>query len=85
MELKQALQELANKIKAEILKRMSSPVGINPRTGKNTLVNSNLFHSVDVTAKDDENIVFAIADYYEFVVAGWRRTGNFPRNNVTIH
>lgn len=78
MELKQALQELADRIKEEIIRRMHSNVGVNPRTGQNTLIGSDLEKSISVDIKGEDQIVFEIADYYEYVVTGWRRTGNFP-------
>ena len=78
MELQQALQELAKQVKEEIIKRLHSRVGINPRTGSNTLIGSNLERSIEVKAEDENSIVFQIADYYEYIVSGWRRTGNFP-------
>ena len=78
MDLRQALQQLANEVKEEIIRRLHSNIGINPRTGTNTLVGSNLEKSIDVTAKNDDTIVFQIADYYEYIVSGWRRTGRFP-------
>lgn len=78
MDLQQALQQLANEVKEEIIRRLHSNIGINPRTGTNTLVGSNLEKSIDVTAKNDDAIVFQIADYYQYIVTGWRRTGRFP-------
>ena len=78
MELQQALQELAKQVKEEIIRRLHSRVGINPRTGSNTLIGSNLERSIEVKAEDENSIVFQIADYYEYIVSGWRRTGNFP-------
>jgi len=77
MDVKAALTELANDIKREILRRMSSDVGINPRTGTNTLINSSLYHSVDVYPRSEKTIIFQIADYYEFVVRGWAHTGRY--------
>ena len=78
MELKDALLELAEQIKDEIISRLHSPIGINRRTGQNTLIGSNLEKSIDVTVHGDNAIVFEIADYYTYVVTGWRRTGNYP-------
>lgn len=78
MDLKKALQELAKQIKDEIIRRLHSDVGINPRTGTNTLVGSNLEKSIDVNATGDNEIVFKIADYYQYVVTGWKRTGRYP-------
>lgn len=81
MDLYKALQELADEIKDEILKRLRSPIGNNPRTGTNTLVGSELERSIDVRPIGETTIVFEIADYYEYVVSGWRRTGNFPHTS----
>lgn len=78
MDLHSALKELADQIKEEIIRRMHSPVGVNPRTGRNTLIGSDLERSVEVSPSGEESIVFEIADYYEYIVSGWRRTGNFP-------
>lgn len=77
MDLYKALQELANEITQEVIRRLRSPIGINPRTGDNTLIGSNLEESID-TYIDNGDLVFKIADYYSYVVTGWRRTGNFP-------
>lgn len=78
MDLRNALQELAKEIKDEIIRRLHSDVGINPRTGTNTLVGSNLESSIEVNATGDNEIVFKIADYYQYVVTGWKRTGRYP-------
>lgn len=78
MEIREALQELADMVKEEILTRLHGPIGINRRTGQNTLAGSNLEKSIDVTVQGDNAIVFEIADYYQYIVTGWRRTGNYP-------
>ena len=78
MEVREALQELADMVKEEILARLHGPIGINRRTGQNTLVGSNLEKSIEVTVHGENAIVFEIADYYQYIVTGWRRTGNYP-------
>lgn len=78
MDVQRALQELAEDIKNEVLRRLRSPIGINPRTGTNTLVGSELEASIDAYPQGDNAIVFQIADYWVYVVTGWRRTGNYP-------
>lgn len=78
MDIHAALQELADMIKGEILHRMESPIGINPRTGTNTLVDSDLYESVDVSVIGDDTLVFSILQHWEFVSLGWRSTGRFP-------
>ena len=72
-----ALAELASNIKKEIIARMGK-YGYNQRAGRNTLVGSDLEKSVDVKVVSDHELVFEIADYYEFIVRGWKRTGNYP-------
>lgn len=74
--LKESLSELANDIKEEVLRRLRSNIGINPRTGTNTLVGSDLEASIDVKVQGD-GLVFQIASHWEYVVLGWRHTGNF--------
>lgn len=77
IDLHAELQELAKMVKSEIIARLHSPIGINPRTGTNTLVGSNLEKSISVEATED-GIVFQIANYYEYIVHGFKRTGRFP-------
>lgn len=78
MDIRTALQELADDIKDEVLRRLRGPVGINPRTGENTLIGSDLEASIDAYAQGEDAIVFTIADYWTYVVTGWARTGNYP-------
>ena len=72
-----ALAQLADDIKKEIMARIQKE-GYNPRAGRNTLIGSDLEKSVDVKVVSDNELVFEIADYYEFVVRGWKRTGRYP-------
>lgn len=78
MDLQKELRILARQIENEIILRLHSPVGINPRTGTNTLIGSELERSISVDAVDENMIVFQIADYYEYIVRGWKKTGRFP-------
>ena len=78
MDVKQALDELAKEIKNEIILRLHSSVGINRKTGTNTLIGSELEKSIDVRVEGDNALVFQIADYYQYIVTGWRRTGRYP-------
>ena len=71
-----AINELAQMVKQEVLRRIHQ-YGYNARAGKNTLEGSELERSIDVKVSDDK-FVFQLADYFEFVVRGWRRTGNYP-------
>lgn len=76
MDVKTALMELAEAVKRIVNDRIRR-YGINPKTGQNTLEGSNLQKSIDVTATED-GIALQIADYWEFVSRGWKRTGNYP-------
>lgn len=78
LDIRKELQGLAESIKKEILRRMESSVGINKRTGTNTLVDSDLYRSVDVKADNDNELVFSILQHWEYVVLGWKHTGRFP-------
>ena len=78
MDLHKALQELADEIKDEIIKRLHSPIGINRRTGENTLIGSELEKSIDVKQINDNTLAFEIASYFEYIIHGWKRTGRFP-------
>lgn len=76
MDVKTALMELAEAVK-RILNDRISKYGINPKTGQNTLEGSELQKSIQVTATED-GIALQIADYWEFIARGWKRTGNYP-------
>lgn len=76
MDIQKALKELAEQIKDEIMRRVWEE-GVNPKTGTNTLIYSDLIKDMEVKPISDNTIVFQIADYYMFVVLGWRRTGNW--------
>lgn len=76
MDIQKALKELSKEIKDEIMRRVWEE-GVNPKTGTNTLIYSDLIKDMEVKPISDNTIVFQIADYYMFVVLGWRRTGNW--------
>lgn len=76
MDIQKALKELAQEIKNEIMRRVWEE-GVNPKTGTNTLIYSDLIKDMEVKPISDNTIVFQIADYYMFVVLGWRRTKNW--------
>ena len=76
MDVKTAMMELAEAVK-RILNDRIRTYGINPKTGQNTLEGSELQKSIQVTVTED-GIALQIADYWEFVARGWKRTGNYP-------
>lgn len=75
MDLQKALKELCDEVK-QILRHRIAHYGANPKTGTNTLQGSELEKSIEI--KPTENgISLQIADYWEFVSLGWRRTHRF--------
>ena len=75
MDLQKAFKELAEEVK-QIVKYRIVHYGVNPKTGTNTLQGSELEASIEI--KPTENgISLQIADYWEFVALGWRRTHRF--------
>lgn len=71
MDIRKALQELADQIKDIIHERIDK-YGANPQYhGKNTLKGSKLEDSIDVRVVNDNELAFQIADYYQAVVLGW--------------
>ena len=76
MDIRNALKELAEGIKVEILRRLSSNIGINTKrgVGYNTLINSNLSRSIQVKVVGNDTLTFTIASYYIAVSAG-RKAG----------
>ena len=77
VDAKTAIKQLAHMVKEEVLRRIDQ-YGLNRRAGRNTLKGSDLERSIDVRITDDNAFVFQIADYFEYVVRGWKRTGNYP-------
>lgn len=76
MDVKEAFMLLAEAVKRLIAYRINK-YGINNRIGKNTLKGSSLESSIEVTPEED-GITLQIADYWEFIARGWKRTGNYP-------
>lgn len=76
MDIRNALQELAEEVK-KILRIRIRKYGINPKTNTNTLEGSELEKSIDVRVIEN-GIALQIADYWEFVSRGWKRTGRYP-------
>ena len=75
MDIKTALMELAEAVK-RILNDRIQRYGINPKTGTNTLEDSELQKSIQVTAAED-GITLQMASYAEHVAYGWHRSHRF--------
>lgn len=78
--LKEELEALAKQIKNQVLVNLHGKDGINPKTGKNTLIGSNLERSIDVKVTGEEELTFQIANYYTYIVGG-RKPGWGSRTN----
>lgn len=70
-----ALIELAEEVE-KILSERIERYGVNPKVSANTLKGSNLEKSIKVIPQED-GIALQIADYWEFVSRGWKRTHNY--------
>lgn len=81
MDVKEALQELCDAVKRIIDQRIQF-YGANPRAdGENTLEGSDLQKSIQVKVIN-EGIELQIADYWEYIARGWRKTGNSPKRGL---
>ena len=77
MDIKKALQQLADGIKVEIMKGLRQH-GLNERAGFNTLLDSNLARSIQVNTNGTDMLTFSIAEYYIYVVSGRRKGARRP-------
>lgn len=77
MNIREALQELADSITKEVKRRMESDIGRNTKVkgSPNTLIGSDLYKSVKTEVEGEDALVFQIADYYTYVVGGWTKSG----------
>lgn len=76
IDAKTALSQLALDVK-KILEDRIRRYGVNPKTGTNTLVGSELEKSLQVYPTED-GLALQVASYWEFVARGWKRTHNYP-------
>lgn len=70
MDAREALQELADEVYAEIIRKLHSSIGVHDKTGENTLIGSKLEESIKLYPEDEDTIVFKIADYFNYIVKG---------------
>ena len=72
-EIHKAFIELAEEIERILTERIAR-YGANPRAhGENTLQGSNLEKSIEVIPQEN-GVALKIADYWEYVARGWKRT-----------
>lgn len=80
MEIGKIVMEFSKDLMTLVRMVMESNVGINSKTGSNTLVNSNIYKTLSVKATNDGDLIFDIIlnDYLTFIESGRRKGAKFP-------
>lgn len=80
MEIGKIVMEFSKDLMTLVRMVMESNVGINSKTGSNTLVNSNIYKTLSVKATNDGDLIFDIIlnDYLVFIESGRRKGAKFP-------
>lgn len=80
MEMGNIVMEFSKDIMALVRMVMESNVGVNSKTGSNTLVNSNIYKTLSVKATNDGDLVFDIIlnDYLVYIENGRRKGAKMP-------
>ena len=80
MEIGKIVMEFSKDLMTLVRMVMESNVGINRKTGSNTLVGSDIYKSLSVKATNDGDLVFDIIlnDYITYIESGRRKGAKFP-------
>ncbi len=80
MEVGKIVMEFSKDIMALVRMVMESNVGINSKTGSNTLVNSQIYKTLSVRATNDGDLIFDIIlnDYLVYIENGRRKGAKMP-------
>lgn len=80
MNVSSIIMEFSKDIMALVRMVMESNVGINPKTGSNTLVNSQIYNTLSVKATNDGDLIFDIIlnDYLVYIESGRRKGAKMP-------
>jgi hypothetical protein len=80
MEIGKIIMEFSKDIMALVRMVMESNVGINSKTGSNTLVNSNIYNTLSVKATNDGDLIFDIIlnDYLVYIENGRSKGAKMP-------
>ena len=80
MNVSSIVMEFSKDIMALVRMVMESNVGINSKTGSNTLVNSNIYNTLSVKATNDGDLIFDIIlnDYLVYIESGRRKGAKMP-------
>lgn len=80
MNVSSIVMEFSKDIMALVRMVMESNVGINSKTGSNTLVNSQIYNTLSVKATNDGDLIFDIIlnDYLVYIESGRRKGAKMP-------
>ena len=80
MEIGKIVMEFSKDLMQLVRMVMESNVGINPKTGSNTLVNSQIYNTLSVKATNNGDLIFDIIlnDYLIFIENGRRKGAKMP-------
>lgn len=80
MNVSSIVMEFSKDIMTLVRMVMESNVGVNSKTGSNTLVNSNIYNTLSVKATNDGDLVFDIIlnDYLVYIENGRRKGAKMP-------
>ena len=80
MNVSSIIMEFSKDIMALVRMVMESNVGINPKTGSNTLVNSQIYNTLSVKATNDCDLIFDIIlnDYLVYIESGRMKGAKMP-------
>ena len=80
MEVGKIVMEFSKDLMTLVRMVMESNVGINRKTGSNTLVDSNIYKTLSVKATNDGDLIFDIIlnDYLTFIESGRRKGAKMP-------
>lgn len=80
MEIGKIVMEFSKDLMTLVRMVMESNVGINRKTGSNTLVDSNIYKTLSVKATNDGDLIFDIIlnDYLTFIESGRRKGAKMP-------
>lgn len=80
MEIGKIVMEFSKDLMTIVRMVMSSNQGINPKVGRNTLVDSKIYNTLSVRATNDGDLIFDIIlnDYLRYIESGRRAGAKFP-------
>ena len=80
MNVSSIIMEFSKDIMALVRMVMESNVGINSKTGSNTLINSQIYNTLSVKATNDGDLIFDIIlnDYLVYIESGRRKGAKMP-------